>query len=902
MKHLYSYIVFCLAFFNGLNALALTPELPEDFDGIATQDILLKYDEDDDAMSVADQLSIMYEAATYLYKKYSLKEMSEESFVSKIKPFFPLDSKEELESKRKMLYNGSGIYQYGKTKYTEFINRYLVPRTHKKIHNAAEYDHIGEVPYMEVEEGEFIKVYNFKKFLSYSDDPDERAAIKEYEETHSDKNWWNQFNDMMRNIEWKKVFLYGVKYENPLYSQEGISQIQQTPNTAFRIVSRHSSINGASEVEFGLQTVSSEQTFLLANNISPVLKKPQIDLSASENIAADYQIMYPVPIRSVVYPEIYKYTGTNMIIIKVQPLDLQKEIVLRANISFTECDYKHHCQPSDFKIEQTLPPHSSELFDNGLENYFFRAWSRIPPAENDRLQLLRFNADKDETGQSLYFEFKSPKAVRSFNLFIEDADGYTTFATPQIQLQNDRIFARIKPTEKFADADLSNAEYIITADLNNNTLLQKTLVPNKTFAVTANQNHIGVTFWLAALFGGFLLNIMPCVFPLLMLWFLFLFRLNRQPAEILRRHLRLFLCGIAGAAVITACLITADKFRNIPFGWGIQLQNMPFLVAMLFIGVSAARLLPQILSEISLHSVTLNAKYLNPALGVYAWLLALSCGAPYVSSVINTAYNGSSLVMITAVAAIALGFCLPILWLLKCRRPQTFFAFLNRHKMSVNILLKFALWVAFFWYLWLIAEQTSFAFAGKMLIGVGVFAYLIGVCGKFLQYLDGVFEEKITPEYLRKLRCGTYIVIVIVSIGFIVITGWRALLNRQEAYKIKTANYVNQIDEAQIQKDLTQGKSVLVSVSADWCFLCRMNNFLIFNGPNLKKWAQRDRLQFINADVSNYNPQIIEYMRRFDTRPDLPFYVLYTPLIRNGLILPQTPDLGDIDRLLLYNR
>ncbi|MBR1756766.1 MAG: hypothetical protein IJ738_05650 [Alphaproteobacteria bacterium] len=892
-----------MTFFNALNTVALETDLPEDFEGKATREILTHFNpEEDDYMPVADQLSIMYEAGTYLYDKYPLEEMKKKKFIAQIRPFFPTDDDEALEGKRKLLYNGSGIYKYGKTKYTEFINRYLVPHTIKKIHSADEYDHDGEVPYIEVPKGEYVKVYNFKKFLSYSDNPEETEAIKKFEkEQNTEQNWFDKFNDVIRTIEWKKVALYGIEYENPLYSKEGIGKTERTPNSALRIVSRHSSVNNAAELEFGLQTVTAKQSFLLANNISPILTKPKIDLSRSENIDTNFQIMYPVPMHSTVYPQIYKYTGTNMIIFKVYPLDPQKDVILKAQVSLTECDYKNNCQPYDFQFEQKLPVKSNEIFDNGLDNYFFRASSRIPSAHHKNLELTHFSSNQGSDGQSLYLEFKSNKSVGTFNLFIEDTDGYTTFQEPRIHLQNNRIFVRIIPTEQYKDADLSNAEYLITANLNGQILWQQALVPDKISAASQLQDNFSFVLLLTALFSGFLLNLMPCVFPLLMYYFLSLYYLHKRQAIAFKQRIRALTGGIFCAAILTIAPVVTDKFRNIPFGWGIQLQNMPFIVTMLFAGVLAVKILKRILAD-TIYTNASALKYIDIGLGIFCWLLALSCGAPYMSEVINTACNSSYLTIILTILAVALGFCLPLLLLLRSETPQTFAVWLNRHKTSVGILIKSSLGVAFVWYLWLIGEQTSVKFIAKMLLPLGIAVYIVSICEKFLQYLNGIFEEKITPEYLHKLRCGTYILILLIFGVLTSVCGWRAQISHKQTFKAKETSFAQTIDEQQIQNDIQQGHSVLVAVNADWCFTCRLNNFLIFNRPNLHKWEQRDKLKFISADISNYNPNIIEYMRKFKTRIDLPFYVLYTPIIRNGIVLQRAPDLGDIDRLLLYNK
>ena len=611
--------------------------------------------------------------------------------------------------------------------------------------------------------------------------------------------------------------------------------------------------------------------------------------------------MYPVPIRSNIYPYIYKYTGANMIIFKVRPLNPAKDVILRADINLSECDYKGNCQPYAFRFEQTLQAQNKELFDNGMENYFFRSQSRIPSTQQKHLKLINFSAHHDSDGQSLNLEFDSDKSIGTFNLFIEDADGYITFQEPQINLQNNRIFVRIKPTEQYKDADLNNAEYIITANLNEQILWHQTRVPNQNTALPQLQKNFSPSLLLTALLSGLLLNFMPCVFPLLIYYLLSLFYMHKQSANLIKKRLKTVIYGIFGAATLTLCFILINKYKNVPFGWGIQLQNMLFLIAMLFSGVLAVKLLPQIQSDVR-YKLFLTERQTDIGIGMFCWLLTLSCGAPFLSEIVNTSYATSTISIFLSVFTITLGLCLPLFLIIKLQTPQTLIIWLNRHRASFSVLSKFALGTALLWYIWLIAEQTSAVFAVKVLLFLALFFYIIGIGIKFLQYLTGIFDEKITPAFLQKLRYGTYILICLIFVIFAAAVGWRAQINQMKTRALKATSFVQNIDESLIQADIKQGYSVLVAIGANWCFTCRLNNFLIFNQPNLHKWAQRDKLKFISADISNYNQNIIEYMHKFSTHLDLPFYILYTPIIRNGIILPSTPDLGDIDRLLLYNK
>ncbi len=901
MKHLFSYIVFVFLIFNAVVANAADKyALPEDFMGTGTRAILQDYydDEDSNKISLINQSVMMYEVGSYLYNKYTLEEIAEESFIEKLRPFFPMYNDEQLDSRRKLLYNGIEVYNYGKQKYTDIVGKYLVPHTLKTVRSDSEYDHPGEVPYMEAPEGEYIKVYNFKKFLSYSDNQDERAAIQKYEAQKNKDNVLEQFNDAMQKIEWKKVALYGIKYDNPLYSSNGITPPQKTEAGAIRLVTNGAFINGRDELEAGITAVVRPEMFVLANNLSLNLRKPQINLSQSQNIAPDYQIVYPVPLHSQVYPAVYKYTGNFMIMFKVRPIDIEKPILLRVETDMTECDYQLHCSPQHFSFEQVLEPKGDELFGNGMENYFFRIQASMPQSNLKHLTLNEFTVQKEQTKQSLFLEFESRKSVNTFNVFIEENEANTTFKKPLISLRDNKIFVRVEPTEEYAKRDLSNAEYIITANLNDKYFLRRTLVPEVSHFATALTADFDFGFFIFAFIGGLLLNFMPCVFPLWAYKLQTMYALHKKQTQIIRTDLKQLLRGIlCGTVAVFGLLLIAKNFYT-PYIWGVQLQNMPFVMTMLFVGLMLIKILPYVFENISRE----NIRFFNYALGIFGCVAAASCGAPYVSETLTSAVNDSYLILGLAYVFVVCGFCLPFMILLKTNYPQNVLKFVYQNKSSVNVLIKFALYLAIAWYLLLIYWQTGFIYTAKIMIAVAVFWFFADIFLKFLQYLNGVHDERVTPRHIALFMRGCYVVIVVLSLMFIIIASVSATHRQIKHRRITAENTVNTVDFTQIEHEIEQGNAVLVTIETDWCFSCRLNEMLVFNQPNFKKWTQLYHLKHIRVNQAKIDTHIADYMKRYLGVVRVPFYVLYTPVVQNGIVLPNRPTVESMDRLLIYNK
>lgn len=897
MKHLFSYIVFCLLFFNTAHAGNKYP-LPEDFEGKETRPILqrLEADEEDATLKLKDQMVITYEAAMYLYPKYSMQDIAQESFIKKIRPFFPTYTDEQLESRRTWLYAGAGMYEYGKQKYTEFLKKHLVPPTYKKVRSVNDYDHEDDVSYIEVPEGEYVKVYNFRKFLTYSDNLDERKAIAEFEAAQNKGDVLEQLNQAVQKIEWEKLPFYGIKYDNPLYSVNAISPLQYTKYGSIRLVANGEFIENRTEVEIALLATLPDNAFVLANTLNFNLRKPQIDLSQSQNIAPDYQILYPVPEHSALYPELYKYTGTFMILAKVKPIDPEKNIIIRAQTDITECDYNLDCAPQHYTLVQTIEPHGNDLFGNGMENYFFRAHATIPQAESKHLKLKEFSVQGDQEAEHLYLEFESNKSVDTFSVFIEETDGYTTFKEPLVSLRDNRIFVRLEPSEKFASRDLGNSEYIITADLNGKYFWRQTLVPKSSSDINVLTPNLGLGFFILAFIAGLLLNFMPCVLPIWAYKLLSMFRLHKKTQDVIHSDIKQMFAGVVmtSIAVFIFLVFTAAYFK--PYIFGEHLQNQVFLMTILFGGMLLIQLLPYLISE----ALSDKMRYLNYVLGMVICFAAISCGAPYLSEVMTTAANTDIPTLCWSCLLILCGFCLPYVIGLKIKSMPHLLRFVHTQKRYVHILIRYALYFSYIWYILHIYWQTGFIYTLKVAIASVIFWLVINITIKFLQYLDGVLDEDISEKDVQKIKCGTYVFMTLMTFGFILIASISGA-HRQAKEQLRNSEQAAVINQEEIAQELQQKHSVLVAVETDWCLRCRLNNILTFNSSNLQKWAKQHHLKYIHINPTK-SADTINYLKRFNGRVDIPSYVLYTPIIQNGIILPSQPNLETIERILIHNQ
>jgi len=106
--------------------------------------------------------------------------------------------------------------------------------------------------------------------------------------------------------------------------------------------------------------------------------------------------------------------------------------------------------------------------------------------------------------------------------------------------------------------------------------------------------------------------------------------------------------------------------------------------------------------------------------------------------------------------------------------------------------------------------------------------------------------------------------------------------NRQLESETKT----NQINLEEIGKEVRAGNIVVVSVGANWCLTCSYNNFVVFKNMSLANLMKQYNVKLIEVDWTNYSIEILNFMERFG-RKGVPFYILFSPNIPEGMVLPE---------------
>ena len=902
MKHLFFYIVFIFSIFKSAFA-SDSFVLPNDFNGINTLEYLTRIQEDEDyehhtPPSTIRKFFILYELGKYFNDKYPNNEIFEDSIFPEIEKMFPHDDEEKILQKVRLLRNGVGIYRTGKKIIDNYISNKIAPPQYKKVKSYDDYDHPNEVSYIKPEEGKFVKVYNFKRFLTYSNNPEERKAILDFErENNEEISPIDKIDITLKKLDIKKIPFYGYTYENPLLSKLGTTQFSELNDISIRLLSKRTYIDNKEELDIGINIKTKNNTFIVANNVSEKLQKPQISLQNSTNVEK-YQISYPIPQNSISNQHIHKYYGDILIPLKIKISDTKTAANIKTDIKLSICNNNLNCYTEIINLELPIDPKGKEFLSNGYENFIQTSIDKLPRSELDELKLTKFVIDENNDQQSLRLEFKTTENIESFKIFIENKDEYSMFSAPLINIKDNKAYVRFIPIITDINHDYLDNNFIITASLNNryNLRTEQKAVYSNIFDIEKPTLNLGIIFF--AFLGGLILNLMPCVFPVLSLKIISLSHANITKSKYLKKSLFMTFIGIFSGFSIIIIFSLIAKYLGTSLGWGMQFQNMGFLVFMTFTLSVLLSIFPQI-NFASIQQKIINKpnnKY-NFLIGNLIVLLSTPCTGPYLATAIGFALAGSYTDIIIILYGVALGLAFPYILAYSLKEPQTLFPKPGPWLNKIQLLMKIMLYLTIIWFLSLILGQTNWICITKLLGIILIFVILFNLYIKFLNYLDGVLDEKYTLEHIETARKKSTLLIL----GLFIISLTYSITITNKAYKINQhenmKNKVISINEDLIKEKLNEDKSVLLEIGADWCMTCHYNKTFALNKYNLKNLETRYNLELIKVDWTNYNKEVLDFMEKYG-RKGLPFYILYTPIIREGVVLPEVFTNKELDKII----
>ena len=406
---------------------------------------------------------------------------------------------------------------------------------------------------------------------------------------------------------------------------------------------------------------------------------------------------------------------------------------------------------------------------------------------------------------------------------------------------------------------------------------QVTAAPAAPAAATAGSGPAPVTLWIAlagAFVGGLILNLMPCVFPVLSLKLVGLVQHERaEPAArhrraSLRAHGAAFAAGVVLCFVLLAGLLLALRAAGAQLGWGFQLQT-PWVIAalMLLFFVIGLNLIGAFEFVLGGSLASVGAGRREPAgglgasfaTGLLAVVVAAPCTAPFMGAALGYAVTQSAPIALAVFAMLGVGMATPyvaLTWmpalLKRLPRPGVWM-------LRFRQVMAFPMFATCAWLLWVLAQQ----------IGIDALALVLG--GLVLAAL-AAWAFGLAQGGARRWRA---VALLAAPLALYAVFGatWPGAQPPREVSQTAGAGWQPWSRKAQ-EAQLASGKPVFVDFTAAWCVTCQANKRMALNRDAVREAFNRRDVTLLRADWTNRDDEITRELARFN-RNGVPLYVLY---------------------------
>ena len=576
---------------------------------------------------------------------------------------------------------------------------------------------------------------------------------------------------------------------------------------------------------------------------------------------------FPVPERfSLQGIETVGYQQSVNFPLQIEVKDWQQSTRLEGLLTLASCTTI--CVISDFPLQLSFNPSQLQATDSDALYLFEQAQSQLPLLEHPRLTVEELLWSSQQ--QQLSVTVRNVDGWQQPRLFVDSlAEGFTDLTIELLSQQQDgeRLTATFAISHWLEQPQLSDetlqitvADKLVSAEL--------TATAQSGTVATAPPS---LSFWYMlplALLGGLILNVMPCVLPVLGLKLQGLMGATRQRSEIRRQFVASAL-GIITSFMLLALMIMALKSAGHAIGWGIQFQNPYFIGGMAVViglfalsvsGLWTLQLPHQAQQWIASRGDQSTLGHFVQ--GMFATLLATPCTAPFLGTAVAFALAASNLQLMLIFVLLGVGMALP--WLLvatwprlaqKLPKPGPWMAWVNR--LFALMLLLTTVWLVSllgnhvsrgsFWLLVFAFVVVALLLAYRKHGGKGV---LVTIASSLLLLAAGLFVTSMTSQPTEL---------------------------KQHPWQL--------LQPDRIAAEVAQGHVVFVDVTADWCVTCQANKIGVLLQEPVASALNQEQTVLLQGDWTRPNQAVTDYLRSYG-RYGIPFNQVYGPGAPEGIALP----------------
>ena len=401
---------------------------------------------------------------------------------------------------------------------------------------------------------------------------------------------------------------------------------------------------------------------------------------------------------------------------------------------------------------------------------------------------------------------------------------------------------------------------------------------------TGGPGLLSVIFF--ALAGGLILNLMPCVFPVLSLKVLSLASKGQSAVSEQRLHGVAYTAGIIVTFMLLASILIALRAGGEAVGWAFQLQSPWFVSLLIFLffsfGLSLSGVFEFGTSFMGLgNNLASKSGYKGSFFtGVLATAVASPCTAPFMGAALGFALSQSWLVAMLVFFFLGLGMALPFLVLSFSPALMKFMPKPGAWMNTFKEFMAFPMYATVLWLLWVLGNQ----------VGVNGMAIVVGACILLAFGLWLLQKRTVVGPFWRNANAVMATIAIVIA--------FYSLQSPMLESRPMTQSYAGGGDDeymvanyeafgtARFEELQAEGKPVFINMTAAWCITCLANEQTTLSSERVIQAMADQGITYLKGDWTNQDPEISRVLDAFN-RPSVPLYVYYPGAGKEPVILPQ---------------
>ena len=628
-----------------------------------------------------------------------------------------------------------------------------------------------------------------------------------------------------------------------LFSFFGSAEIVDTGHARISLIKDHSDFVPGTSINIGLKVSMDKGWHTYWRNPGDSGGPIEIDWNLPKGFSVS-DIKWPLP-EKIEYPPLMTYGYEDFVIYPMVlsiPADYSDDY-FEMNADILIC--ADVCIPESGKI-------SSKLLDIESDSLIYE-WLESVPSKS-----LPITTSLNDNNLEIKFTFE--KEIKEIYFFPDENNSIDYSSKQNFYKKDDGYFLSIK---LFND-EFQNVSGVLDIDGTGYN------VSNGTFEDFNEEGLSLITALIFALIGGLILNLMPCVFPVISLKVLSFVSMGGSSPRKIRNHALVFTVGVIASFMLIALTIVLLKQAGNFVGWGFQLQS-PLIVGLLSLVMVFISLVlitdnsfGESLTKLGNIGGSENGYYSSFLTGVLAVVVASPCTAPFMGAALGYALIQPSGETVPIFLSLSLGFSLPYLLLAANPKLIDFLPKPGDWMVTLKEFFAFPMLATALWLLWVFSLQVNQILVIFLLIGWLLLALNFWIFQKDYKTINKVI--------------------------FLGISIFSMIYFLPETEEIETEQnlIIGSATEwyEGIEDDLrNKNQPYFINFTAAWCITCQSNEITAFSKDGFKSLLEEKNIEYIKADWTNRNDAITRSLKKYG-RSGVPFYVYWEPGFENPKILP----------------